>query len=318
MAKNNLLTPEEAEKLFSELDASGVVASDRPASDRARFARAAPAPRRWTRFRATTRPARMSARPSRAPRSPASCSCSCSSSARQVAYGVVRRLNTANLSERVDIETVSHAMESGVEWGDGFTQFPGEFVVDEADERAGVLEVSVTDVTSKNELELLSNSQIQASALSTNALLNEHIDRVVYNVFVLVDDAGNFAHDRFFGFVKAKGTRRAMLTFVWTKDDSSVSNYIDWQLRIIGMDDETTAKIQEQVNGCRRLPPRLALRRARSRTTAMNSAASSCCTEPNFRGGPAEKVPKEFDREGEVTPGAAAWRACASCCPALA
>lgn len=166
----------------------------------------------------------------------------------QVAYGVSRRLNTANLSERTTVETVTHAMESGVEWGNGFTQFPSEFTVDEADERTGVVEVSVVDSTSKNELELLSNSQIAASALSTNALLNDKINRVEYNVFVRVDEDGNFVHDSFFGFVKGRGSLRAMLTFIWTKDVSDTSSTIDWELRIVGMDDETAEKIQEQVN----------------------------------------------------------------------
>ena len=76
----------------------------------------------------------------------------------QVVYGVNRRLNTANLSDRANVETVEHAMESGVEWGNGFTQFPEEFTVDEASEQSGIVEVSVVDATSKNELELLSNS----------------------------------------------------------------------------------------------------------------------------------------------------------------
>ena len=106
----------------------------------------------------------------------------------------------------------------------------------------------MVDTTSKNELELLSNSQIAASALSTNALLNDKINRVEYNVYVRVDDEGDFVHDSFFGFVKGQGALRAMLTFIWTKDVSETSSTIDWQLRIVGMDDETAEKIQEQVN----------------------------------------------------------------------
>ena len=72
------------------------------------------------------------------------------------------------------------------EWGNGFTQFPREFTVNEASEKTGTIEVSVVDSDSRNELELLSNSQIQASALATNALLNEKINRVVYNVLSLI------------------------------------------------------------------------------------------------------------------------------------
>ena len=166
----------------------------------------------------------------------------------QLGYGLVRRLNTANLSLSVDVETVEQALESGVEWGNGFTQFPSEFTVDEASEKTGVIEVSVVDTESETELELLSNSQIQAAALATNALLNDKIDRVIYNVYVLVDEDGAMQHDSFFGLVSATGTRKAMLTFMWTKSESENSSSIDWELVIIGMDEATTAAIQEQVN----------------------------------------------------------------------
>ena len=166
----------------------------------------------------------------------------------QIVYGVSRRLNTANLSERTNVDTVSHAMESGVEWGNGFTQFPDDFTVDEASEKTGAVEVSVVDTDSRNELEILSNSQIQASALATNALLNDKINRVVYNVYALVDSKGAYQHDSLFGFVPARGTRRAMLTFVWTKSQSSTPTNIDWELKIIGMDDDLAEAIQEQVN----------------------------------------------------------------------
>ncbi len=91
----------------------------------------------------------------------------------QIGYGVMRRLNTANLFESVSVDTVSTALKGGLEWGNGFTQFPLDFTVDEADERTGTVEVTVLDTSSANELELLSNGQIQAAALATNALLND-------------------------------------------------------------------------------------------------------------------------------------------------
>ena len=166
----------------------------------------------------------------------------------QIGYGLIRRLNTANLSISVDVESVTQAMESGVEWGNGFTQFPSEFTVDEASETTGVVEVSVLDTDSENELELLSNSQIQASALATNALLNDKINRVIYNVYALVDEDGNIQHDSLFGLVKASGERTAILTFIWTKSQSDTASSLDWELTIIGMDEATTEAIQEQVN----------------------------------------------------------------------
>ena len=78
--------------------------------------------------------------------------------------------------------------------------------------------------------------------------MNNKINRVVYNVYVRVDESGNFVHDSFFGFLKSDGTRRAMLTFIWTKEVTAGTSNIDWQLRIVGMDEETAGKIQEQVN----------------------------------------------------------------------
>ncbi len=271
MAKRPPLTADEATELFSELDASGVVdpmrarnASERRAArDRVREEGGAEAVNKLESDHRRRR------RASQAKVDPLSTDDPSGSKAgeaisrtallciigvlvfvvgMQVVYGLSRRLNTANLSDRATTETVEHAMESGVEWGNGFTQFPEEFTVDEASEQTGVVEVSVVDTTSKNELELLSNSQIQAAALATNALLNDKIDRVVYNVYVRVDESGNFVHDSLFGFLKGEGTRRAMLTFIWTKQVGAGSSNIDWELRIVGMDEETAAKIQEQVN----------------------------------------------------------------------
>lgn len=245
MGKKHDMTPEEAEQLFSELDESGVLDPNRGEGTG----------KKKRRQRVKIDPL------SEQDPSGSQVSKTISHTAvlvilgvfvfvlgMQVVYGVSRRLNTANLSDRANVDTVSQAMESGVEWGNGFTQFPDLFEVDEASEKTGVIEVSVTDTDSKNELELLSNSQIQASALATNALLNEKINRVVYNVYTLVDAEGAFQHDRLFGFLPAQGTRRAMLTFVWTKAQSSNPSNIDWELKIIGMDDELAEAIQKQVN----------------------------------------------------------------------
>ncbi len=246
MARKHQLTPDEVVELFSELDESGVIDPDRSRAKRTG---------RRAAKRASVDP--LSAQDP----SGSQVGRTISRTAglvivgvlvlvlgMQIIYGVSRRLNTANLSERANVDTVTHAMESGVEWGNGFTQFPRTFTVDKADEKAGTVEVSVVDTDSRNELELLSNSQIQASALATNALLNDKINRVVYNVYTLVDDNGNFQHDRLFGFLPATGTRRAMLTFIWTKSQSTSTSNIDWELKIIGMDDDTAAAIQKQVN----------------------------------------------------------------------
>lgn len=265
------MTPDEAEELFSELDASGVLDPDRAAAREGRAKRrlfmrrtagdTAVAEREAAdRERSRARTGKIDPLSEQDP-SGSQVGKTISRTAvvvilgvfvfvlgMQIVYGVSRRLNTANLSDRTNSETVEHAMESGVEWGNGFTQFPQDFTVDEASEKTGVVEVSVVDTDFRNELELLSNSQIQASALATNALLNEKINRVVYNVYALVDESGAFQHDSLFGFIPARGARRAMLTFVWTKSQSSVPANIDWELKIIGMDDDLAEAIQEQVN----------------------------------------------------------------------
>lgn len=271
MSKRHNMTPDEAEELFSELDASGVLDPDRAAAREGRAKRrlfmrrtagaTAVAEREAAdRERSRARAGKIDPLSEQDP-SGSQVGKTISRTAvvvilgvfvfvlgMQIVYGVSRRLNTANLSDRTNSETVEHAMESGVEWGNGFTQFPRDFTVDEASEKTGVVEVSVVDTDFRNELELLSNSQIQASALATNALLNEKINRVVYNVYALVDESGAFQHDGLFGFIPARGARRAMLTFVWTKSQSSVPANIDWELKIIGMDDDLAEAIQEQVN----------------------------------------------------------------------
>lgn len=271
MSKRRNMTPDEAEELFSELDASGVLDPDRAAAREGRAKRrlfmrrtagaTAVAEREAAdRERSRARTGKIDPLSEQDP-SGSQVGKTISRTAvvvilgvfvfvlgMQIVYGVSRRLNTANLSDRTNSETVEHAMESGVEWGNGFTQFPRDFTVDEASEKTGVVEVSVVDTDFRNELELLSNSQIQASALATNALLNEKINRVVYNVYALVDESGAFQHDSLFGFIPARGARRAMLTFVWTKSQSSVPANIDWELKIIGMDDDLAEAIQEQVN----------------------------------------------------------------------
>lgn len=271
MSKRHNMTPDEAEELFSELDASGVLDPDRAAAREGRAKRrlfmrrtagatAVAELEAADRERSRARAGKIDPLSEQDP-SGSQVGKTISRTAvvvilgvfvfvlgMQIVYGVSRRLNTANLSDRTNSETVEHAMESGVEWGNGFTQFPRDFTVDEASEKTGVVEVSVVDTDFRNELELLSNSQIQASALATNALLNEKINRVVYNVYALVDESGAFQHDSLFGFIPARGARRAMLTFVWTKSQSSVPANIDWELKIIGMDDDLAEAIQEQVN----------------------------------------------------------------------
>ena len=212
----------------------------------------------------------------------------------QIGYGVIRRLNTANLSDNVTVDSVSTALEGGVEWGSGFTQFPRTFTVDEADERTGTVEVTVVDTDASSELELLSNGQIQAAALATNALLNDKIDRVVYNVCAYVDSDSNIQHDSFFGLVAASGTQRNILTFVWTKPTQGDSSNIDWQLRIVSMDEEITERIQKQVNSVSSLIDTPAVSENRyAEEKAENSLAHDLRAGQTLTGGSLSKKPSD-------------------------
>lgn len=166
----------------------------------------------------------------------------------QVACGVIRRAGTAALAESADVKSVAAALRNGVEWGDGFTQFPQDFSVQEADENTGRIEVSVVDTSSSDELTCLSSSQIQASALAVNALLNPSIKQVVYHVNVHLDDDGNFEQQSFFGFLKPTGEVHQFATFVWTKSVTS-SGSINFRCTITGIDADTAESLRHKLVG---------------------------------------------------------------------
>lgn len=269
MAKKRQLTPEEVTELFSEVDASGVVDSSRVKTRKKRLAlwRAASTSGDAEAEERLTEEDRRSRTGSTVdPLSDEDPSGSKVGSTiskfgvafivgiivlvvgMQVGYGVMRRLNTANLSDTVNTETVARAISGGLEWGNGFTQFPSDFSVDVADERTGEVEVSVVSTDASNELEVFSNSQIEAAALATNALLNDNINRVVYNVSVLVDDDGNIVAENPLPFMRPEAYEHQVFTFIWTKNKSETSSNIDWELRIVGMDEDIAGRIQKQVN----------------------------------------------------------------------
>lgn len=164
----------------------------------------------------------------------------------QVSCGLIRRWGTAQLAESADVRSVASAMRNGVEWGNGFTQFPEDFSVQEADESTGRIEVSVVDTSSSSELECLASSQIQAAALAVNALLNPTIKQVIYHVDVHVDDNGNFEQDSFFGFLKPTGDITRFATFVWTKSITS-SGGVNFKCTITGIDAETAESLRDKL-----------------------------------------------------------------------
>ena len=202
----------------------------------------------------------------------------------QVSCSVVRRLTTSNLSDRVDVSSVSGAMRNGVEWGNGFTQFPEQFTVLEADENTGRVEVSVTDTSSGDAVECFASSQIQSTALAINALLNPKINAVIYHVNVRVDDAGQFQKAQFFGFLMPAGQVRNFMTFVWTKTDTG------WACTVTGLDDTTTALLKDKLKtpGAGLLDPKATTGdpdAALSEDATTGDAATDATTDPTEKDG---------------------------------
>lgn len=163
----------------------------------------------------------------------------------QVVFGLIRRANTSNLSENANVKTVASALAGGVEWGNGFTQFPEDYSVIEADENTGRIEVSVTDTSSENALECFAGSQVQATAFAVNSLLNPNINTVVYHVYVHLDANGDIQRSQLFGFLKPTGDVTSFMTFVWTKTQSSSG--VNFSCTITGIDDALQDELRDQI-----------------------------------------------------------------------
>lgn len=165
--------------------------------------------------------------------------------AMQVFFGLVRRSNTSNLSENVNVRTVASALGGGVEWGNGFTQFPEDYSVQEADENTGRIEVSVTDTSSENALQCFAGSQVQATAFAVNSLLNPNINTVVYHVNVHEGTDGKIERSQLFGFLKPTGEVKSIMTFIWTKTQSSAG--VNFSCTITGIDDTLQDELRDQI-----------------------------------------------------------------------
>ena len=163
----------------------------------------------------------------------------------QVGFSLVRRLATESLSELATVRTVASALHSGVEWGGGFTSFPEDFAVLEADENTGRIEVTVVDTTSKNLLECFSTAQIQATAFCVNALLNPNIDTVIYHVNVHMGDDRTIETTKLFGFLKPTGNIVNLMTFTWNKTQTETG--VNFTCTITGLDDDMQEMLRDQV-----------------------------------------------------------------------
>lgn len=166
----------------------------------------------------------------------------------QVSCGFIRRFNAGNLSREVNVASVAGALKGGVEWGDGFTQFPAFFSIQEASEVTGRIEVTVVDTTSHTELESMAASYIQATAFATNALLNNNIDTVTYRVRVHDAGDGEIQSGEFFGFLQPSGPLRDFMTFIFTKS-TSANGDLNIFCNITGLDEETTARLKNKIGG---------------------------------------------------------------------
>lgn len=164
----------------------------------------------------------------------------------QLFFGFARRANTANLSESASVMNVASALRGGVEWGNGFTQFPDDFSVQEADENTGRIEVTVVDVNSENTLEAFAGSQVQATAFAINALLNPKINTVIYHVNVHIDQNGKLEKSSFFGFMKPTGTVTSFVTFNWSKTQKADGG-IGISLTLTGMDEALQDELRNQI-----------------------------------------------------------------------
>ena len=163
----------------------------------------------------------------------------------QVLYSTVRRLATESLAEHATVRTVASALHTGVEWGDGFTSFPEDFSVLEADENTGRIEVTVVDTKSTTLLECFSSAQIQATAFCVNALLNPRIDTVTYHVNVHMGDDGVIQTTRLFGFLKPTGNITQLMTFTWSKTQTATG--VNFTCTITGLDADMQETLRDQV-----------------------------------------------------------------------
>lgn len=165
----------------------------------------------------------------------------------QLSCSVMRRASTASLSDDVDVRSVTSAIRLGVEWGDGYTTFPQDFTVQEADETTGRVEVTVRNTSTADMLDMFSKSQVQAAALSINALLNPNIKVVVYRVNVYVDASGNIQTPSIFGLSQPSGELKTFVTFIWTK--TTTEQGVQFNCTIAGVDSEMAEELRDRVSG---------------------------------------------------------------------
>ena len=106
--------------------------------------------------------------------------------------------------------------------------------------------MSTRFLASKDELACLAGSQIQAAALSVNALLNPNVTQVIYHVDVHVGETSKFQQSTFFGFLKPTGNVKRFATFIWTKS-SSPNGGFNFNCMITGLDEAAAENLRDKV-----------------------------------------------------------------------
>ena len=164
----------------------------------------------------------------------------------QLVVAFSRRATTTTLAEEISVATVTNALRNGVSWGTGYTQFPYEFTIQEANENTGRVEVTVVDSLSRDEAETFAQAQIQATAFGINALQNPHVNTVVFHTAIHQNASDKMQHSLFYGLVLPTGKTKNVVTFTWTKNPSKGSNGFDWSCNISGVDDAMASAIRKK------------------------------------------------------------------------
>lgn len=137
----------------------------------------------------------------------------------QVACKNIRLSLVPDLSSGVTESSVDSALSNGILWGSEIVTFPSGSEVTLLDETAGVLEVTMTDESSRSIEQLTSSAQTRALALAMNAFDDENIQTVTVVVMARVSsETGLFTGS-------ASDPLGVALEITWTRDGESATTF---------------------------------------------------------------------------------------------
>ena len=120
-----------------------------------------------------------------------------------------------DFNKGVTVESVENALKNGIVWGGEIIHFPN-------DEKAAFKQyddlvfVTVTNTSANSMEQLVSASQIQASALAMNLFRDETVAKVVYEVVAPIDDETG----AFKASTSSLDYTAVVLTITWERGDS--------------------------------------------------------------------------------------------------